>query len=274
MQKILILGGNGFLGSEFKKVFLGKKISFLAPPSSELDALSPHLESYISEHQPDIILNCIAYTDVDGAESDKEKAYELNADLPERLAKISTEQNIRLIHFSTDYVFDGTASQPYDENSDTNPLSVYGASKQAGDDAIVKFGENYLIIRLSFPFGDHPKCFLQKILAKIEAGEDLQIVDEYVCSPTDMHALALRVSEMMDADLPAGFYHLTCAGECSRYEFTHEVLEILGNPVSCTRLPAGTFPVPAERPQYSPLTNTKLAPMPNWQTALRNYLTK
>ncbi len=270
-MKILIFGGGGFLGSEFKKILDRKKINYLAPSFAQVDVTTLQMESLVRSFAPDFILNCTAHTDVDGAEADVEQAYLLNADVPKRMAKIAREVGAGLVHFSTDYVFDGRKGAGYVESDQPNPLSVYGKSKLEGEKNIQEIGGKFLIIRTSFPFGESDRCFLQKILKQIEAGKKLRVIDDLICSPTSFAELAERVVELLGQDFESGIYHLTNFGECSRFEFTREVCRILGadSPEPTELIQTGNT---AERPLHSTLRNTKLPEMTPWNVALENYL--
>lgn len=271
-MKILVFGGNGFLGSELVKILKSQNFDFLAPSSQKADVTTPQMESLVRSFRPDFILNCVAYTDVDGAEADVERAYLLNAEVPKRLAEVAREVGARLVHFSTDYVFDGRKGGGYTESDSPNPLSAYGKSKLAGEKNIQNVGGDFWIVRTSFPFGDNPKCFLQKILTQIESGRDLKVINSLVCSPTSFAELAERVVAMLGQNLESGIYHLTNFGECSRYEFVREVVRILHAKNSLEPTELTQTEAMAERPLHSTLLNTKLPEMSPWTVALENYL--
>lgn len=271
-MKILVFGGSGFLGSEFVRLLEREGIDFVAPRSSQVDITTPQMEKMVQSYQPDFVLNCTAYTNVDGAEAEVEQAYLVNAEIPKRMAQVAKEVGAKLIHFSTDFVFDGGKEAGYIESDLPNPLSVYGKSKLEGEKNIQEIGGKFWIIRTSFPFGDSPKCFLQKILTQIEAGRDLKVIDALVCSPTSFAELAERVVDLLNQNLESGIYHLTNFGECSRFEFTREVLKILGAKNSLEATELVQTEAMAERPLHSTLLNTKLPEMQPWTVALAQYL--
>lgn len=264
-MRILLLGGSGFLGSLLKEKLLAKGYEVIAPSRQEFDICMGEVENV------NLVINATGYTDVDGAESNQEMAYQINAEAVKNLAISAGKCGARFLHFSTDYVFDGEKIEGYTEEDEVHPLSVYGASKRKGEEYILEYGG--IVIRTSFPFGNHPKCFLQKVLGKIEAGEKMMIVDDLYCMPTSFDELAERVGQMTE-ELPTdGIYHLVGEGEMvSRYGFVKAVLEMVGSDVELESCARGTFKVPAERPQYSALKNTRLLKMKNWKEALENYL--
>lgn len=273
-MKILLLGKNGFLGSEIFKVLEKNGTDFLAPDRKKVDIITPQLEAVCKSYRPDFIINCTAYTDVDNAEVECELAYEINSEAVARMGNVAKEINSKLIHFSTDYVFDGGDESGYREDDATGPLNVYGKSKLSGERNLLDSGADAMIIRTSFPFGDHPKCFLQKILKKGENYNKLKVIDSFVSSPTYFYELAERVYKYLN-DFPGkGIYHLTNFGSCSRAEFAKTVFKILKNDVTVEALDYLEKETIALRPKSSVLINTKLEQMEPWTDALEKYLNK
>lgn len=271
-MKILLLGGNGFLGTEIKNVFSKKNINFLAPERKKLDILTPQLEKFCQSFLPDLIINCVAYTDVDGAEVNVDSAYLINAEFPARLAKICKYSKVKLIHFSTDYIFDGEKKEGYKEEDLPCPISIYGKSKLMGEKNIAQNMEDYLIIRTSFPFGNNPKCFLQKIIQNAKKNGYLKMIDDLVCSPTNFQELAEEISKLIFNFPVKGIYHLTNFGSCTRYEFTKAVLKVF-------KIKAKVEPYNFTedelqkiiRPRNSILINTKLDKMQSWTDSMEGF---
>jgi dTDP-4-dehydrorhamnose reductase len=289
--KILLLGKNGQLGWELQRT--------LAPLGSviALDLEQLNLEDFgavrrtIREAQPRVIVNASAYTAVDRAEGEPEKAFAINGRIPGILAEECAAVGAALIHYSTDYVFDGTKPAPYVETDQPNPLSVYGASKLAGEEAIQAAGGAYLILRTAWvyslrtgPGGLRADSFVTKVLQWASQDETLRIVDDQISNPTWARMLAEITSQVVAQGTgkvleQAGLYHLAGSGRASRFEWAQTILEL--DPDKADRtvkeiLPALTtdFPTAAQRPSFSAL-NCELFEsrfhlrLPDWKDALR-----
>ncbi len=231
----------------------------------------------------DLIVNCAAYTDVDGCESNPELANRVNGDGPGLLAEAAKLSGAMLVHISTDYVFDGLATKPYRETSPTGPHSAYGRSKLLGEEEILGSGlEKYLIIRTSWLFGPGGKNFVETMLRLATEREALRVVDDQVGSPTYTADLAQAIFRLLAAG-QAGIFHFANAGYCSWYEFSREIIRqyvASGGEVALQRhLPITTseYPLPAPRPAYSVFSTAKYqascgGEIPSWQDALGRYL--
>lgn len=235
---------------------------------------------------PDAIINCAAYTNVDGCESEEALATKVNGDGPGHLAAVAKDLGATLVHISTDYVFPGHGTRPYREDDATGPLSAYGRSKLAGEEAILKSGlEKYFIIRTSWLYGPWGKNFVETILRLAGEREELSIVADQFGSPTYTGDLARAVFNLLEADVeqsPYGIYHLSNEGQCSWYDFACEIVKFAREeslPVKAERIePIGTeeFPLPAQRPAYSVFDKSKYrratgAKVPEWQESLATY---
>lgn len=218
------------------------------------------------------MINCVAYTDTEGAEAQSDLAYELNAEMVRRLGEVCEGEGVRLVHFSTDYVFDGSKEEGYMEEDKPNPLNVYGKSKLRGEEYLKEVGGDYLLVRTSFPFGRNERCFLQKMLKILREKGYARVVDGLVCAPTDFRELAVRVLDLLEGLQERGVYHLTNYGGCSRYEFVKEAVRVLRWGVEVERIEVGEIKSVIERPKYSVLLNTKLEQMLPWTEALEKYL--
>lgn len=277
-MKILIIGSKGMLGQELAKVFADQQLTLW--DREEIDITKP--EEYglkITEVGPDLIINAAAMNDVDGIEQDDSVAKLVNGSAVGSIADICSILGIFMVHYSSDYVFDGTRQGGYVESDKPEPISKYGESKLLGERLLKQAASEYYLIRTSRLFGNQgagegtKASFVDKIIAKAKAGEPLQLVDEEVSSPTYVVDLAKRTREMLVARKPFGIYHVTNGGGCTWYQFGKKALELagLGN-VPVTPVPASTFPRPAKRPAFSVLKNTKLPPMRSWEEALAEYL--
>ena len=223
------------------------------------------IKTYIVENKPDIVINCTAFTDVDGAEDNKELARKINADSVLEIVKGCNAVRATLIHFSTDYVFDGGSLKPYSESSKTNPLSIYGKTKLMGDINIVRHCSNYLIFRISWIYGAHNKNFLKAIYKRIINGDSLSVVDDQVGSPTPSELVAktvINVIENYDLKHQKELLNLQPKGAVTWFGFANFINNILDyskisqeeiSPVS-----SAEFNAKALRPRYSLLNTNKI----------------
>lgn len=279
-MKILIIGSKGMLGQELAKVFADQQLTLW--DREEIDITKP--EEYglkITEVGPDLIINAAAMNDVDGIEQDDAMAKLVNGSAVGSIADICSILGILMVHYSTDYVFDGARQSGYVENDKPEPISKYGESKLLGERLLKQAASEYYLIRTSRLFGNQgagqgtKASFVDKIIAKAKEGGSLQLVDEEVSSPTYVVDLAKCTREMLAARKPFGIYHVTNSGSCTWYQFGKKALELAGfGNVPVTPVSAGTFPRPAKRPAFSVLKNTKLPAMRPWEEALAEYLGK
>lgn len=288
--RILILGSNGQLGVELQRTFTGFG-SITAVDRAVVDLAQPdQIRAIVAQVRPEVILNAAAYTAVDRAESERELAYAVNAEAPRLLAEEAARRDALLVHYSTDYVFDGAKAGPWTEGDSTNPLSVYGASKLAGERAIQKIGGRYLIFRTSWVYGPHGKNFLLTMLRLARERERLSIVNDQIGAPTTCLALARATRTMVEGiqrGLQAdrfggpgawsGLYHMTCSGSTSWFGFAQAIFAHATplNVKAPELVPIATadYPTPAARPRNSVLSNARLEErfsvrLPSWQAAL------
>ncbi|HNW51717.1 MAG TPA: dTDP-4-dehydrorhamnose reductase [Prolixibacteraceae bacterium] len=285
-SKILVTGANGQLGNEIRRIcrnFPG--LEFIFTDVDMLDITNPDAVSVFMEaSRPAIVVNCAAYTNVDGAEENVKNVRKINALAPQVLAAACAMQDAFLIHISTDYVFDGESAEPYTEEDITNPISVYGSSKLEGEEKIRTVFDNYLIIRTSWMYSEYGHNFVRSILSLARERETLNVVNDQFGSPTYARDLANCIIDIIiksilnpKAYLP-GIYHYANQGSCSWYEFAQEILNIAGIK-TCKLIPVTTeqYPAVAKRPQYSVLDTTKVRTsfgigIPNWRDSLRECL--
>jgi dTDP-4-dehydrorhamnose reductase len=244
------------------------------------------IRSTVRELKPSVIVNPAAYTDVDKAETDVDAAMRLNGEAPGVLADEAARIGAVLVHYSTDYVFDGTKSAPYVEDDATNPQNVYGKSKLAGEQAIAESGCAHLILRTSWVYGVRGKNFLLTMLKLGAERPELRVVADQIGAPTWSNTIATSTSHILAQGFAAnnidwwrersGVYHLTAAGETSWHGFAKAILEIAMGEKAPNMVPIGTsdYPVPAKRPANSRMSHGKLTStfgltLPDWQDALR-----
>jgi dTDP-4-dehydrorhamnose reductase len=290
-MKILLLGKNGQLGWELHRTLapLGE-LSALDYPEIDLSS-TESMTGTVNSIKPDLIVNAAAYTDVDGAESDPEAAFGVNAHAPAILAEIAQELGSVIIHYSTDYVFDGSKGAPYTENDRTNPINVYGKSKLAGEQALVPGDCPAIILRTSWVYSLRRDSFVTKLLDWSRKQETLRIVTDQVGSPTWARMLAEMTAQIISragSDILVwgrqlkGIYHLAGSGAVSRFEWARAILELDPKATEQTAgeiLPALTaeFPTPARRPLYTALDCSRFAStfkinIPGWRTSLEKAM--
>lgn len=283
-MQVLILGSRGMLGQELVKAFADYKVTTW--DRGDLDITNrEEVFRRLRELKPDIVLNAAAYNAVDLAEEEEGIAFAVNAEAVNFLAQASSEIGSLLVHYSTDYVFDGTKKEGYTENDPVNPQSAYARSKAQGEKYLQETGGRFYLIRLSRLFGKpgagegSKKSFVDMILKLAtptqgsgEAKKELEVVDEELSSPTYAPDLAELTKNLIDRQFPYGIYHGANSSACTWYEFAKEVLKIRGVRSTIKPVKAEKFPRPAKRPKYSILINTKLPPARSWQDVLKEYL--
>ncbi|MCD4703632.1 MAG: dTDP-4-dehydrorhamnose reductase [Methanosarcinaceae archaeon] len=258
--KALIMGAGGMLGSDLCSM-LPDAVRFTHRDLDIADRDS--VIRSIEEIKPDVVINAAAYTNVDGCEDAQELAFIVNGYAPGYIAQACSNIGATLVHFSTDYVFDGSKKE-YVESDTTNPISVYGESKLLGEQEISKNMDDYRIIRTSWLFGKHGKNFVDTMLELSTRMDTVKVVNDQFGKPTYTLDLASRTREIIH--LESGIYHITNEGMCSWYEFASAIID---NTVPCQ---SEEFPTKAKRPDYSVLTNTKTTLLRHWTEALEEYL--
>ena len=284
--KILISGKTGQVALELQK-HLGGLGELIVLGRNDLDLSKPEqIRAQVRAHRPDLIINAAAHTAVDLAESEPELAFAINGIAPGVFAEEAAALGIPLIHYSTDYVFDGNKPAPYTEDDVPNPLGVYGKSKLAGEQAIAATGADCLILRTSWVYSTHGKNFLLTMQRLLQERPELRVVADQVGAPTWAGTIArstrLLIERWQAAEAGAwGIYHLTAQGETSWFGFTQAIAEHLsaqGKPCATLEpIPASAYPTPAARPQNSRLDCSRLerewqVAQPAWQNALRECL--
>lgn len=280
-MKILITGSQGLLGYEVASVCEGQGDTVfrtdVIPPGIHLDITNPEaIRSILSSMKPDWVINCAAYTDVDGCETNKDVAYELNAKAPGYLARACEEFRAKLVHISTDYVFNGNKNDPYTEEDETDPLSVYGKSKRSGEIAIQESIEHFVIVRTQWLFGPHGKNFVSTILNISKDRDRITVVNDQWGSPTYSKDLAKAVRVLIGCDAQ-GIYHVCNRGRATWFDLAKKAIELVDLPTEVIPVGSSDFPRPAKRPRNSifstkRFTETTGKLMPVWQVSLDHYI--
>lgn len=282
-MRILLFGRNGQLGWELNRTLLtlGELIVVDYP---EVDFNQPQtLPELVRRAHPDVIINAVAYTNVDKAESEPEIARRVNADSVGEIAKTARELSALLVHISTDYVFDGRKGSPYVETDQPNPLNVYGKTKLEGEQQMQLAGGAYLIFRTSWMYSNRVGGFVNKVTEWTKTKNELRIVDDQIGSPTWNRSLAELTGQMLTKwyhnssqweQSPLGIYHVAGAGAVSRFEWVKVILHFLGrDDIVVTPAKTEEFPTPAERPLFSALEVEKFEKdfglmLPDWKTSM------
>jgi dTDP-4-dehydrorhamnose reductase len=281
--KILLTGGTGQVGWELRRT-LAPLGEISTPRRESLDLANPDsIRSTVRAARPDVIVNPAAYTAVDKAESEPDLAHAANGEAVRILAECAKEVGAAVIHYSTDYVFDGSKSGAYVEDDPTAPPNVYGRTKLEGEQALRASGVPHLILRTSWIYGRRGHNFLRTMLRLMREKDQLRIVDDQIGSPTWSRMIAEATALILARGLPhlrdhPGVYHVTCAGRTSWFGFAEAIQNLaFSSGEKCAHLapiPSSEYPTPARRPANSMLDNGKLARtfglrMPDWQSALR-----
>lgn len=281
-SKILVTGSNGQLGKELKKLasnYPDFDFIFL----SREDMPIHHFEMvrhYFSVYIPDYVINCAAYTAVDRAESEKDRAFQVNGEAVGVLAAICKERGTKLVHISTDYVFDGMAAAPYKEDDTTNPQSVYGASKLEGERLAIRFNPDCIIIRTSWVYSEYGKNFVKTMLKLMSEKEEINVVYDQLGSPTYAADLAEAILRIIHSGKwQPGIYHYCNEGVISWYDFAVTIKKLTGSTCKINPIPTSQYPTAAKRPAYSVLDTVKIRKTffiqtKDWRKSLETCLTK
>jgi len=283
-MKILITGSNGQLGSELRAIAEGYPLyEFLYTDVNELNITDESSVNHFFElHNPDVIINCAAYTAVDKAETDEETAYLVNAVATGNLARAASECGAFMVHISTDYVYDGNNHIPYTETERINPLSVYGKSKAAGEDAVHQANGKAIIIRTSWLYSAFGNNFVKTMIKYGRERDSLNVVFDQIGTPTDAHDLAKAILDSLPLALTADMievYHYSNEGVASWYDFAIAIHQFADIDCKVNPIPSKDYPLPAERPFYSVLDKSKIKKklaieIPYWRDSVKNCITR
>lgn len=260
--KILVTGANGQLGKELKQLSASfPQFGFVFLSKEELPVHEvEQVRNFFSKNQPQYLINCAAYTAVDKAETEKELAFQVNAKAVGVMAAVCNEYNTKFIHISTDYVFDGTATSPYKEDDETDPQSVYGASKLQGEKEAAQENADAIIIRTAWVYSEFGKNFVKTMIKLMAEREEISVVADQLGSPTYAADLAAVILAIINADKwEPGIYHYSNDGIISWYEFALAIKEMTGSNCRVKAIPTSDYPTPAKRPSYSVLDRSKIS---------------
>ena len=272
---VLLIGANGMLGRAWRRLLSAGGVAYEAPGRPLLDLADPgQIDAWATDRYPTVV-NCAAWTDVDGAEADEAGAMAINAVAPERLARACRRAGSMLVHYSTDYVFDGAGARPYREDDPVSPRSAYGRTKAAGEAAIRAEGCRHLIVRTSWLYAPWGRNFVLTMLGLLSERPEVLVVDDQRGRPTSAPCLADTTARLVGAGA-TGTYHAADGGECTWCELAIEIASrarLGGTVTPCT---TAQFPRPAPRPAYSVLdltrTEAMVGPMQPWQQNLQRTI--
>lgn len=276
--KLLITGANGQLGNEFRTQaaeFPAYEFIFLSREELSI-ADSGNVREVLHKHRPNWVVNCAAYTAVDKAETEKELAMAINAEGPGVLAEVCAELHAKFIHISTDYVFDGSSTQPYREDAPTGPINTYGITKLRGEQLVLEKNPEAIIIRTSWVYSYFGNNFVKTMMRLMKERESINVVSDQVGSPTyaaDLAAAIMHIIESGDASRAKGIFHYSNEGQISWFQFAQAIKELTGSNCTVNPIPSSAYPTPAKRPQYSLLDKSRIRAVfgleiPGWRESL------
>lgn len=276
MKKILVTGSNGQLGKELRQLApLHNEFSFIFLSREDLPIHHfDMVRTYFDNLQPDFCINCAAYTAVDRAEQEKDLAFQVNGEAVGVLAAVCKKYHTRLIHISTDYVFDGNGTQPWKETDPVSPVNTYGASKLQGEEEAMQFNPETIIIRTSWVYSRFGKNFVRTMLKLMKEKKEISVVNDQLGSPTYAADLATAILHIINqAHWHSGIYHYCNEGIISWYDFAAAIKEISGSDCLVHPIPTHQYPTPAKRPAYSALNTGKIKTrfnlaIPGWKESL------
>ena len=283
-MKVSLIGVDGQLGTDIEQVFLSKGIEVHGLIGLKEIDICDYDDSFekIASSRPDMVINTAAFHNVDLCEDELEMAFKVNVGGVKNIAGICRKMDIPLIHFSTDYVFDGSKSSPYLEDDCPRPLSIYAISKHGGERVVQYMLDKYYLIRLSGLYG-HAGCtgkgnmnFIETMLKLAESKKEIRVVNDQVLTPTSTIDVAEKLSELIMTG-KYGLYHMTNTGSCSWFEFTSEIFKLMDINIDIIPVSSEEFGAKAIRPRYSVLNNANLkdvgiSDLRHWKIALKNYL--
>jgi dTDP-4-dehydrorhamnose reductase len=274
--RVAVTGSTGQLGTELMQIaghYPGYTFIFLSREIFPLDDLAK-MESWLNQNPVDIFIHCAAYTAVDKAESEKEKAFQVNATASGLIASALSKNKTRLIYISTDYVFDGTSALPLSEDAKTNPVNIYGASKLEGEKEVLQNNPLSQVIRTSWVYSSYGNNFVKTMIRLMKGRESINVVEDQIGSPTYAADLALAIMQILESNhFSPGIYHYSNEGETNWYSFASEIKKLTGSSCHVMPIPSSGFPTPAKRPSYSLMDKSKIKKdyglhIPDWRDSL------
>lgn len=277
-MKILITGYKGMLGSDLVETLKdGNQHELILTDVDELDITNlDQVKNFFNETKPEAIINVAAYTDVDGCETNRDLAFSVNSLGPKNLAIVCKENDAKLLHISTDYVFPGNNTKPYNEEDKIGPQSYYGKTKLYAEEFIKENMENYFIVRTAWLYGINGKNFVKTMLNLAKTNSEITVVNDQRGSPTFTVDLADAIRELIKTD-KYGIYHVTNSGECTWYDFAKNIFELANIDIKVKPVTTAEYPTLAKRPEYSVLSNEKwnaagFKSLRNYKEALKSYM--
>lgn len=276
-MRILVTGVKGQLGHDVMNELAKRGHTGIGVDVEEMDITdAKKVNEVIRASEVEAVIHCAAYTAVDAAEDQVELCRKINAEGTENIAKVCKELDIKMMYISTDYVFDGEGTRPWEPDDERHPLNVYGLTKYEGELAVEKYLDKFFTIRIAWVFGVNGKNFIKTMLKLSETHDELNVVDDQIGSPTYTYDLAVLLVDMIETE-KYGRYHATNEGLCSWYEFACEIFRQAGRGVKVNPVSSDEFPTKAKRPHNSRMDKSKLTengftPLPAWQDALKRYL--
>ncbi len=276
-MKVLVTGVKGQLGFDVMKVLAERNIEGIGADLEEFDITDmDQTRAFITEHRPDAVIHCSAYTAVDKAEDDKELVFNVNANGPRNIAAVCKEIGAKMLYISTDYVFPGDGENFYEPEDATGPKGEYGKTKLAGEQAVQEILDNYFIVRISWVFGINGNNFVKTMLRLGKERDAVSVVNDQIGSPTYTADLAKLLCDMIVTD-KYGIYHATNEGICSWADFTREIFKQAGYDTVVNEVTTEEYGAKAPRPLNSRMSKEKLvengfSKLPAWQDALERYL--
>lgn len=277
MIKVWIVGSNGQIGHALNEVLDPLEIEVLNTDKDELDITdTEEVLNFGIVNRPDVIINCTGVTDTKLCEEEPELAYRVNALGARNLSIVARKNGAKMVQLSTDDVFDGKSKKPYTEFDDINPLTVYGASKRAGENYVKEFTHKHFIVRSNWVYGKYGHNFVNQVLEAAEKGNTLSVAADQFGSPTSAKDLARMILYLINTN-EYGTYHVTCSGVCNRHEFAQEILRLSGKKIELKAVPTEQSDLSAVRPPYAVLDNFILRiidmyDMPDWKESLEEYM--
>ena len=277
MIKVWIVGSNGQIGHALNEVLDPLEIEVLNTDKDELDITdTEEVLNFGIVNRPDVIINCTGVTDTKLCEEEPELAYRVNALGARNLSIVARKNGAKMVQLSTDDVFDGKSKKPYTEFDDINPLTVYGASKRAGENYVKEFTHKHFIVRSNWVYGKYGHNFVNQVLEAAEKGNTLSVAADQFGSPTSAKDLARMILYLINTN-EYGTYHVTCSGVCNRHEFAQEILRLSGKKIELKAVPTEQSDLSAVRPPYAVLDNFILRiidmyDMPDWKESLEEFM--
>ena len=270
-MRVLLAGAGGQLGLELASILPERDHEVVALDRRGLDVADPEaVEGAVDEHEPEMVINAAAYTNVDGCEDETGLAYAVNALGPRNLAQACERRGCALLHVSTNYVFDGENGRPYEPFDSPNPISAYGRTKFAGEEYVMRLMNRWYVVRSAGVYG-RGHNFVRTMLRVASERDSLEVKDDEFISPTYARDLADGIAGIVERGR-YGLYHLTNAGSCSWYEFTREIFRLSGVETEVVPIPGSEYPLPAARPANGVLSSLGSPELRHWREALADYL--